>query len=134
MLLEGVLTGIDDVRAGSLLAALALMFFPVMLYGVYAPFAIRLILRSTQHAGVVSGTIYGVSTAGSIVGTLGTTFVLIPSIGTRAISFPSPGLISSWCFAARRHRFCTIVFPQGMEALRMIFLPLEEVILSKRSI
>jgi spermidine synthase len=34
----------------------------------------------------VSGTVYGVSTFGSIVGTLGTTFILIPSIGTRAIT------------------------------------------------
>jgi len=34
----------------------------------------------------VSGTVYGVSTAGSIVGTLGTTFVLIPMIGSRAIT------------------------------------------------
>jgi spermidine synthase len=34
----------------------------------------------------VSGTVYGISTAGSIVGTLGTTFFLIPSMGTRAIT------------------------------------------------
>ncbi len=34
----------------------------------------------------MSGTVYGVSTAGSIVGTLGTTFFLIPLIGTRAIT------------------------------------------------
>ena len=34
----------------------------------------------------MSGTVYGVSTFGSIVGTLGTTFFLIPSIGTRAIT------------------------------------------------
>jgi spermidine synthase len=34
----------------------------------------------------VSGAVYGVSTAGSIVGTLGTTFFLIPSIGSRAIT------------------------------------------------
>ena len=40
----------------------------------------------------VSGTVYGVSTFGSIVGTLGTTFILIPSIGTRAITLAqSPG-------------------------------------------
>src|SRR5205085_1885100 len=36
---------------------------------------------------VGSGTVYGISTLGSIVGTLGTTFILIPSIGTRAITF-----------------------------------------------
>jgi spermidine synthase len=76
----------DDVRLGSLYSALALMFVPVTLLGVYSPFAIRLVLRTAQRSGTVSGAVYGVSTAGSIVGTLGTTFFLIPLIGTRAIT------------------------------------------------
>jgi spermidine synthase len=76
----------DDVRLGSLCAALAIMVLPVALLGVYSPFAIRLVLRAAQHSGTVSGTVYGVSTAGSIAGTLGTTFFLIPTIGTRAIT------------------------------------------------
>jgi spermidine synthase len=53
---------------------------------MYSPFAIRLLMRSKQSAGAVSGTVYGISTAGSILGTLATTFVLIPLIGTRAIT------------------------------------------------
>ena len=40
------------------------MFFPVTLLGMYSPFAIRLLLRSAQRSGSVSGTVYGVSTAG----------------------------------------------------------------------
>lgn len=85
-ILEFVLSGLDDIRAGSLVAALVLMFFPVALFGMYSPFAIRLLLRSAQRSGSVSGAVYGVSTAGSIVGTLGTTFFLIPMIGSRAIT------------------------------------------------
>jgi spermidine synthase len=84
--LEAVLAAVDDVRTGSLAAALAIMLFPVTFLGMYSPFAIRLLLRSAQRSGAVSGTVYGVSTAGSIVGTLGTTFLLIPAIGTRAIT------------------------------------------------
>jgi spermidine synthase len=84
--LEFVLAGIDDVRAGSLVSALTLMFVPVAFLGMYSPFAIRLLLRSAQRSGRVSGAVYGISTAGSIVGTLGTTFVLIPAIGSRAIT------------------------------------------------
>jgi spermidine synthase len=84
--LEAVLAAVDDVRAGSLAAALAVMLFPVTFLGMYSPFAIRLLLRSAQHSGAVSGTVYGISTAGSILGTLGTTFLLIPAIGTRAIT------------------------------------------------
>src|SRR5438874_6601361 len=84
--LEFVLADIDDIRAGSLLASFAILFFPVTFLGMYSPFAIRLLLRSAQSSGMVSGTVYGVSTAGSIVGTLGTTFFLIPAIGSRAIT------------------------------------------------
>jgi spermidine synthase len=85
-ILRNVSDNIDNVRLGSLYSALAIMFVPVALLGVYSPFAIRLLLRATQHSGTVSGVVYGVSTAGSIVGTLGTTFFLIPLIGTRAIT------------------------------------------------
>jgi spermidine synthase len=85
-ILDFVLADVDDVRFGSLLASFAILFFPVTLLGVFSPFAIRLMLRSPQRSGVVSGTVYGVSTAGSIVGTLGTTFFLIPLIGTKAIT------------------------------------------------
>jgi len=85
-ILEFVLAGVDDVRAGSLIAALALMFFPVTFLGMYSPFAIRLLLRSARRSGRVSGAVYGISTAGAIVGTLGTTFFLIPTIGSRAIT------------------------------------------------
>jgi spermidine synthase len=77
---------IDDVRLGSLCAALAIMVLPVALIGVYSPFAIRLVLRTASHSGTISGAVYGISTAGSIVGTLGTTFFFIPMIGTRAIT------------------------------------------------
>src|SRR6516165_3152281 len=53
--LEFVLESVDDIRAGSLLASLALMFFPVTFLGMYSPFAIRLLLRSAQRSGRVSG-------------------------------------------------------------------------------
>src|SRR5215510_2515421 len=85
-ILEFVLAGVDDIRAGSLIASLGLMFLPVTFLGMYSPFAIRLLLRSAQRSGRVSGAVYGVSTAGAIIGTLGTTFFLIPTIGARAIT------------------------------------------------
>jgi spermidine synthase len=86
-LLELLLADIDDVRTGSLVASLAILLFPVTLLGMYSPFAIRLMLRDAERSGTVSGTVYGVSTAGSIIGTLGTTFFLIPLIGTKAITY-----------------------------------------------
>jgi len=86
-MMEFVLAAFEDVRTGSLAAAFVILFFPVTFLGMYSPFGIRLLLQSAQSSGRVSGTVYGVSTAGSIVGTLGTTFILIPAIGTRAITF-----------------------------------------------
>ena len=85
-MLESLLGGIDDVRAGSLVASVAILFFPVTFLGMYSPFGIRLLLRDPKHSGRVSGTVYGINTFGSIVGTLGTTFFLIPMMGSRAIT------------------------------------------------
>jgi len=85
-LLEALLDAIDDIKVGSLISAFVLMFLPVTFYGAYSPFAIRLLLRSTRASGGVSGGVYAISTAGSILGTLGTTFFLIPAIGTRTIT------------------------------------------------
>jgi len=95
-ILRFVLDTIDNVRLGSLYAALAIMSVPVMLLGVYSPFAIRLMLRATRRSGTVSGAVYGVSTAGSIAGTLGTTFFLIPTIGTHTITL-SLGAVGIGC-------------------------------------
>jgi predicted membrane-bound spermidine synthase len=78
---------IDDIKFGGLAAAMAIMLFPVSFLGMYSPFAIRLLMDSKRNAGAISGAVYGISTAGSILGTLATTFLLIPWIGTRAITF-----------------------------------------------
>jgi spermidine synthase len=86
-MLEGLLDAIDDIKAGSLASAFSILFFPVAFYGAYSPFAIRLLLRTTTSSGGVSGAVYAISTAGSIFGTLGTTFFLIPAVGTRTITF-----------------------------------------------
>jgi spermidine synthase len=91
-MLEWVLDGIDDIKIGSLLASVAILFFPVTFFGMYSPFAIRLLLRSAARSGTMSGTVYGISTVGSIVGTLGTTFYLLPSMGSRALTLTLGGI------------------------------------------
>jgi spermidine synthase len=85
-ILEAVLRMIDDIRLGSLVAALAIMFLPVVFLGMYSPFAIRLLLLSPLQSGSVSGAVYSISTFGSIIGTWGTTFALMPAFGSRAIT------------------------------------------------
>jgi spermidine synthase len=110
-LMEFVLAAFDDVRTGSLAAAFAILFFPVTFLGMYSPFGIRLLLQSAQSSGRVSGRVYGISTFGSIVGTLGTTFILIPTIGTRAITFTLgiAGILSGLLLLAPRLRHGALV-------------------------
>ena len=61
--------------------------FPSMLVlGMYSPLAVRLILGDPRDAGKVSGGLFAISSLGNIIGIIVTTFVLIPSIGTRAIT------------------------------------------------
>lgn len=85
--LGAIFDSVESVRTGSLAAALALLLVPLTLLGVYSPFAIRLTLRETRRAGRVAGRIYGVSTFGSVFGTLLTTFYLIPTLGSRSITY-----------------------------------------------
>ncbi len=66
----------------SLVGTLVLFAIPVTLLGCVSPFAIRLALASIAGAGNTSGSLYALSTVGSIVGTFVPTFLLIPRIGT----------------------------------------------------
>jgi predicted membrane-bound spermidine synthase len=68
--------------AGSFVGVLVLFTVPVTLFGMISPFAIRLTMNDTEKAGHVSGTIYGISTLGSFIGTFLPTLLLIPTIGT----------------------------------------------------
>lgn len=100
--LAAIFDAIESVRIGSLAAALALLFIPLTLLGVYSPFAIRLTLRSTEQSGRVAGRVYGISTFGSVFGTLFATFWLIPTLGSRSITYLLAGvaLLSGLSFLA----------------------------------
>jgi len=73
--------------AGILIAAAALLLMPLSLLGMLSPIAIRLLIQSTEESGRISGLVYGISTIGSVFGTLFTTFALIPTLGSRAITY-----------------------------------------------
>lgn len=67
-----------DPRWGALLAASILFLPPSVVLGMVTPFAVRLAIRGAETAGTVAGGYSALSTAGSIAGTLATTFFLIP--------------------------------------------------------
>jgi len=72
-------------KAGPFLAAAVLFLLPSIGMGMVSPFAIRLATHALTSVGQTAGTLYALSTLGSIVGTVLTTFVLIPSFGAFAI-------------------------------------------------
>ncbi|MHB1016989.1 MAG: spermidine synthase [Coriobacteriia bacterium] len=66
-------------RMGSLAATTAIYFVPALLLAMVSPLGVRLAAREGMaHLGRSTGNLYAVSTAGSIVGTLATSFWLIP--------------------------------------------------------
>ena len=67
---------------GSLAAVLVLVAVPVMLLGTVAPYANRLMLTAVDRAGSVTGGLYAISTAGSLLGTFAAALALIPTVGT----------------------------------------------------
>jgi len=86
-LLDVAVDALDSVSAGaflgSLIGVLGLVAVPVLLLGAVAPYAIRLGVTTLEEAGRVSGRLYAISTAGSLVGTLSSALLLIPLVGTR---------------------------------------------------
>jgi hypothetical protein len=67
----------EDPRYGSLLAAMVLFFPPTVMLGMISPYSVRLLVRQTEHSGNVAGVLYFVSTFGSALGTLGTSFYFV---------------------------------------------------------
>lgn len=80
-----MMSQIADIRIGVLLSSLCLYFPNLFLLGAVGPFVIRLMTRERETVGSVSGRVFAVSTVGSLLGALGTGFVLIPNVGVLAI-------------------------------------------------
>jgi MFS family permease len=70
-----------DSRLGALLLSLLLFFIPTIFIGSQLPVIIGILATETGKAGSSAGNVYSASTAGSIIGTLFTSFYLISWIG-----------------------------------------------------
>ena len=68
---------IHDPRYGSLVAALALFVAPTVVLGMISPYSVSLLVRVREESGKVAGTLYFVSTIGSALGTLATSFYFV---------------------------------------------------------
>jgi spermidine synthase len=97
-------------RAGPLLAA-TILFLPasVVLAGV-SPIAVRLRARSVGSVGRTAGHLFALSTAGSIAGTLGTAFWLVPELGTgQLFAYAAVALLVAAAIVAAAERISAAV-------------------------
>lgn len=68
---------------GTLVGVIFLFLIPITLLGCVSPMAIRLRLQGMEQAGGTAGSLYALSTLGSIAGSFLPVLVLIPYFGTR---------------------------------------------------
>jgi hypothetical protein len=76
-LMRVIFDHIEDPRYGSLVAAAALFMLPTVVLGRISPYSVRLLVTDADRSGHTAGTLYFVSTLGSALGTLLTSFYLV---------------------------------------------------------
>lgn len=88
-LMESIFLTIEDSRYGSLIASTCLFFIPTVILGMLSPYSVRLLVKESNESGQVAGKLYFVSTLGSALGTIITSFYLVMwfDINTIIISF-----------------------------------------------
>ncbi len=86
-LTEPVLLATDPfgLRLGSFISTLILFSPSLMMLGMVGPFAVKLSTSALANVGASTGSIYAVSTVGSVIGTLFLGFYLFPLVGSREI-------------------------------------------------
>ncbi|MEE8041595.1 MAG: fused MFS/spermidine synthase [Pseudomonadales bacterium] len=87
LVMDWVFLRIEDPRYGSLAASSFLFVVPTIVLGMIAPYSVRLLVRETHTSGHVAGTLYFVSTLGSALGTLATSFYLVLWLEVNTILF-----------------------------------------------
>ena len=76
-LMENIFLTVEDSRYGSLLASITLFFIPTIILGMLSPYSVRLLVTHSNESGQVAGKLYFVSTMGSALGTIVTSFYLV---------------------------------------------------------
>lgn len=84
----------ENVVIGALVSCVVIMVAPLTLMSFFSPYAVRLLLADAQHGGRVAGLVYSITTVGNIVGTLGTSFVLMPIMGSKMITYVFAGVVA----------------------------------------
>ncbi len=81
-------------RMGPLFACGALFLLPTVLMGAVSPYLVGMMIADdSQKPGRAVGLVYALSTAGSIIGTLGAAFYMILVIGTKGSLYMLGGVL-----------------------------------------
>ena len=75
--MQWIFDRIEDPRYGSLIASVFLFMVPTVILGMISPYSVRLLVDSVENSGRVAGRLYFVSTLGSALGTLATSFYFV---------------------------------------------------------
>jgi spermidine synthase len=103
--LEAIVRWDPEPRLNALLAALCLFGAPSIVLAGATPMAVRLRADAIARLGRTAGRLFSVSTVGSIVGTIGTAFWLIPELGTdQLIAFGAVALLAAAAIVAAAAR------------------------------
>jgi MFS family permease len=82
-----------DLRVAAIVVGMVLFAIPTILMGMVTPYTARLFVHKLPRMGTGVGLIYGISTFGSILGTLITTFYLMTFLGTRYLAWGNGGVL-----------------------------------------
>ncbi len=86
-IMEAIFLSIEDSRYGSLAASMALFFIPTIILGMISPYSVRLLVTDKEKSGQVAGVLYFVSTLGSAIGTIVTSFYFVLFFEVNAIIY-----------------------------------------------
>ncbi len=94
-LMSWIFEHVEDPRYGSLLAATLLFMLPTIILGMISPYSVRLLVTNVASSGKVAGGLYFVSTLGSALGTLFTSFYLVLWLELSTILYLLSGILLS---------------------------------------
>lgn len=93
-IMEAIFLNIEDSRYGSLLASMALFFIPTVILGMLSPYSVRLLVTHSNESGQIAGKLYFISTLGSALGTIVTSFYLILWFDINLIIYSFSGVLA----------------------------------------
>lgn len=84
--LEALIAPVTDDTTALFISGFIVCFPPLLVLGMFSPLSVKLLLKEPSDAGKISGGLFAISSFGNIGGTIVTTFLFIPTFGTRAIT------------------------------------------------